>query len=248
MKVRADKLLVEHGLAPSREKAQALILAGLVYLGEIRVEKAGQLLDQDAEASVRGKVCPYVSRGGLKLESALKAFAPDVAGAVCADIGASTGGFTDCLIQHGASKVFAVDVGHGQLDASLRNDPRVVCLEGVNARNLSQGFFPDPIDLVTLDASFISLKLLLPAVRDSAPQAAVVALVKPQFEAGRLEVARGRGVIRDPEVQARAVREVCDAAATLGYNHLGTLESPLRGPKGNAEYLIYLVPAEACDP
>jgi 23S rRNA (cytidine1920-2'-O)/16S rRNA (cytidine1409-2'-O)-methyltransferase len=248
MKLRADKLLVERGLAPSREKAQALILAGLVYLGEIRVEKPGHLLDQDAEPSVRGKACPYVSRGGLKLEEALRAFVPDLAGMVCADIGASTGGFTDCLLQHGASRVYAVDVGHGQLDASLRNDPRVVCLEGVNARNLSRGFFPDRIDLVTVDASFISLKLLLPAVRASAPMAFLVALVKPQFEAGRLEVARGRGVIRDPEVQARAVREVCDAAAALGYTHLGTVESPLRGPKGNTEYLIYLVPAEACDP
>jgi 23S rRNA (cytidine1920-2'-O)/16S rRNA (cytidine1409-2'-O)-methyltransferase len=247
MKLRADKILVERGLAPTREKAQALILAGLVYLGEVRVEKPGHLLAQDAEPSVRGKTCPYVSRGGLKLESALVAFTPFLTGAVCADIGASTGGFTDCLLQHGASKVYAVDVGHGQLDASLRHDPRVVCLEGINARTLSHGFFPDRIDLVTLDASFISLKLLLPAVRASAPKACLIALVKPQFEAGRLEAARGRGVIRDPEVQKRAVREVCDAAAALGYTHLGTVESPLRGPKGNVEFLIHLVPAEACD-
>ena len=141
-----------------------------------------------------------------------------------------------------------MDVGHGQLDASLRSDPRVVCLEGVNARTLSMGFFPERIELVTLDASFISLKLLLPAMKASAPGAPLIALVKPQFEAGKAEVARGRGVIRDPEVRQRAVREVCDAAAALGYTHLGTVESPLRGPKGNTEFLIHLVPTEACDP
>lgn len=248
MKIRADKLLVEQGLAPTREKAQALILAGLVFLGEARVEKSGQLLAEGAEPSVRGKACPYVSRGGLKLQAALAAFAPVLDGAVCADIGASTGGFTDCLLQHGASKVFAVDVGHGQLDASLRGDPRVVCLERVNARTLSAGFFPQPIDLVTLDASFISLKLLLPAMKASAPVAPLIALVKPQFEAGRREVARGRGVIRDPEVQQRSIREVCDAAAALGYTCMGVVESPLRGPKGNAEFLIHLVPQEEKNP
>lgn len=248
MKLRADKLLLERGLAATREKAQALILAGLVYLGEVRVEKSGQLLDQGAEPTVRGKACPYVSRGGMKLEAALKAFAPELNGAVCADIGASTGGFTDCLLQHGAAKVFAVDVGHGQLDASLRADPRVVCLEGVNARTLRAGFFPERVHLVTLDASFISLKLLLPAMKESAPGAPLIALVKPQFEAGKREASRGRGVIRDPEIQQRAIREVCDAAAALGYTCRGVAESPLRGPKGNAEFLVHLVPKEASKP
>ena len=248
MKERADKLLVGQGLAPSREKAQALILAGLVYLAEVRVEKPGQLLPADAALAVRGKACPFVSRGGLKLQSALEAFAPPVAGTVCADVGASTGGFTDCLLQHGAAKVYALDVGHGQLDATLRKDPRVVCLEGVNARNLAADFFPEPIGLVTVDASFISLKLILPALRASAPAARVLALVKPQFEAGRREVSRGRGVVRDPVVRERALQEVCAAAASLGYTHLGTLESPVRGPKGNVEFFLHLVPAEGLTP
>jgi 23S rRNA (cytidine1920-2'-O)/16S rRNA (cytidine1409-2'-O)-methyltransferase len=248
MKERVDKLLVGQGLAPSREKAQALILAGLVYLAEVRVEKPGQLLPVDAALSVRGKSCPYVSRGGLKLEAALEAFGPPVSGTVCADVGASTGGFTDCLLQHGAAKVYAVDVGHGQLDAALRGDPRVVCLEGVNARNLAEDFFPEPIQLITVDASFISLKLILPALRRSAPAACLLALVKPQFEAGRREVARGRGVVRDPEVRERALRDVCAAAASLGYTHLGTLESPVRGPKGNVEFFLHLVPTEGLAP
>jgi len=248
MKERADKLLVGQGLAPSREKAQALILAGLVYLAEIRVEKPGQLLPVDVALSVRGKACPYVSRGGLKLLAALEAWSPPVAGAVCADVGASTGGFTDCLLQHGAARVYALDVGHGQLDASLRKDPRVVCLEGVNARNLARDFFPEPIALVTVDASFISLKLILPALRASAPRARVLALVKPQFEAGRREVARGRGVVRDPGVRERALQEVCAAAASLGYTHLGTLESPVHGPKGNVEFFLHLVPTEGMSP
>jgi len=248
MKLRADKLLLERGLAPSREKAQALILAGLVYLGEVRVEKSGQLLDEGAEPSVRGKACPYVGRGGMKLEAALSAFAPELQGAVCADIGASTGGFTDCLLKHGAARVYAVDVGHGQLDASLRADARVICLEGVNARTLHAGFFPERVDLVTLDASFISLKLLLPAMKASAPGAPLIALVKPQFEAGKREASRGRGIIRDPGVQQRTVREVCDAAATLGYTCRGVMESPLRGPKGNVEFLVHLAPQEASGP
>ena len=245
MRQRADKALVELGLAPTREKAQALILAGLVYIAEVRVDKPGQLLPEDAVPTVRGKACPYVSRGGLKLEAALKAFRPDVTGAVCADIGASTGGFTDCLLQHGASRVYAIDVGHGQLDATLRSDPRVVCLEGVNARHFAADFFPEAISLVTVDASFISLKLLLPSIRASAPAARIIALVKPQFEVGRKEASRGRGVVRDPAARDRAVAEVCASAAALGYTHLGTVESPARGPKGNVEFLVYLRPEEA---
>ena len=241
MKIRADRLLVQSGLAPTREKAQALILAGLVFRGEQRVEKPGHLLAEESTLTVRGKACPFVSRGGLKLQAALGAFRPPVEGAVCADIGASTGGFTDCLLQSGAAKVYAVDVGRGQLDSSLRSDSRVVCLEGVNARYLDSGFFPEPIALVTLDASFISLRLLLPAVLASAPEAEVIALVKPQFEAGRRSVGKG-GVVRDGGARERAVREVCECAAALGYTLLGTAESPVRGPKGNVEFLIHLRP------
>ncbi len=248
MKQRADKLLLEQGLASTREKAQALILAGLVYVGEARVGKAGQLLAEEAVLTVRGKACPYVSRGGLKLEAALEAFNPRIEGAVCADVGASTGGFTDCLLQHGAARVYALDVGHGQMDSSLRSDPRVVCLEGINARTLAAGFFPEPVALVTVDASFISLKLLLPAIQASAPGAFVIALVKPQFEAGRKEVGRGRGVVKDPQVRARALSEVCQAAASLGYTRLGTLESPVKGPKGNVEFLVHLAPGEGTSP
>ncbi len=248
MKQRADKLLLEQGLASTREKARALILAGLVYVGEARVDKAGQLLVVETVLTVRGKACPYVSRGGLKLEAALEAFHPRLEGAVCADVGASTGGFTDCLLQHGAARVYALDVGHGQMDSSLRSDPRVVCLEGINARTLAAGFFPEPVALVTVDASFISLKLLLPAIRASAPQAFVIALVKPQFEAGRKEVGRGRGVVKDPLVRARALSEVCQAAIALGYTRLGTLESPVKGPKGNVEFLVHLAPGEDPSP
>ncbi len=248
MKQRADKLLLEQGLTSTRERAQALILAGLVYVGEVRVDKAGQLLAVETVLTVRGKACPYVSRGGLKLEAALEAFHPRLEGAVCADVGASTGGFTDCLLQHGAARVYALDVGHGQMDSSLRSDPRVVCLEGINARTLAAGFFPEPVALVTVDASFISLKLLLPAIRASAPEAFVIALVKPQFEAGRKEVGRGRGVVKDPQVRARALSEVCQAAISLGYTRLGTLESPVKGPKGNVEFLVHLAPGEDPSP
>ncbi len=247
MKARADRLVLDQGLAPTREKAQALILAGLVYRGEVRVEKAGQLLPGDAVLSLRGRACPYVSRGGLKLEAALQAFRPAVEGAVCADVGASTGGFTDCLLQHGAARVYALDVGHGQLDSRLRADPRVVCMEGVNARRLQAGFFPEPVSLVTVDASFISLRLLIPAIAAAAPLAELVALVKPQFEAGRRDVGKG-GVVRDPAVRERAVREVCEAAAALGYTLGGVLESPVRGPKGNVEFLVRLTPKGAPTP
>ena len=238
-KQRADKLVLEQGLAESREKAQALILAGQVYVSGRRVEKPGHLLPCGSPLELRGRPCPYVSRGGLKLEAALDAFRIGIEGRICADVGASTGGFTDCLLKRGAVKVYALDVGHGQLDLSLRCSPRVVALEGVNARYLEEGFFPEPVSLVVVDASFISLKLLLPAIRRAAPEAGVVALVKPQFEAGRREVGKG-GVVRDPEVRGRTVRAVCEAALGLGYTLSGTCESPVRGPKGNVEYFVHL--------
>lgn len=241
MKVRVDKLVVERGLAPTREKAQALIMAGAIYSGERRIEKSGQLLAEDAPLALRGKACPYVSRGGLKLEAALRAFEPPVAGLICADVGASTGGFTDCLLKHGAAKVYALDVGHGQLDSLLASDPRVVAREGVNARFLGADFFPEPVSLAVVDASFISLRLLLPALKRSIPHAAILALVKPQFEVGRKDVGKG-GVVRDALIRERAVEAVCVAAKELGYTLRGTLESPVKGPKGNVEYFVYLTP------
>ena len=241
MKERADRLLVNLGLAPTREKAQALIMAGLVYLEGRRVEKPGHLLAADAVPEVRGKACPYVSRGGLKLQGALEAFGLDVEGLVCADIGASTGGFTDCLLQRGAARVYAVDVGRGQMDATLRGDARVVLREGFNARNLAPGDFPEPVALAVVDASFISLRLLLPAIRRSAPSARVVALVKPQFEAGRGRVGRG-GVVRDEATRAETVAAVRSAAEELGYTCLAEAESPLKGPKGNVEFFLLLDP------
>jgi 23S rRNA (cytidine1920-2'-O)/16S rRNA (cytidine1409-2'-O)-methyltransferase len=244
MKQRADKLLLERGLAPTREKAQALIMAGAVYSDERRIEKSGQLLAGDAPLALRGKACPYVSRCGLKLEAALQAFETPVAGSVCADVGASTGGFTDCLLKHGAAKVYALDVGHGQLDASLAADPRVVAREGINARFLEADFFPEPVSLAVVDASFISLRLILPALKRSVPHAAILALVKPQFEAGRRDVGKG-GVVRDALVRERAVEAVCVAAKELGYTLRGTFESPVKGPKGNVEYFVYLTPSIA---
>jgi 23S rRNA (cytidine1920-2'-O)/16S rRNA (cytidine1409-2'-O)-methyltransferase len=241
MKERADKLVVAQGLATTRQKAQALIMAGQIYAAEVRIDKAGHLLPVDVVLTLRGRSCPYVSRGGLKLEGALDQLGLSVTGWICADVGASTGGFTDCLLQRGAAKVYALDVGHGQLDFSLRLDSRVVVLEGVNARYLPAGFFPDLIQLVVADASFISLKLLLPAINASAPEARVLALVKPQFEAGRNKVGKG-GVVRDQEVRDLAVRSVCQYAVELGYTHKATIESPVKGPKGNVEYFIDLRP------
>ncbi|MCE7894797.1 MAG: TlyA family RNA methyltransferase, partial [Sorangiineae bacterium PRO1] len=200
MKLRADVALVERALAASRTQAQALILAGRVFSGERRVEKAGELLADDAELQVRGAP-RFVSRGGDKLEGALTELAVDVADQVVLDIGASTGGFTDCVLQHGASRVYAVDVGHGQLAQKLRADPRVVVMERTNARHLSAASFPEPIGLVVVDASFIGIEKLMPAISAILPRAGrLLALVKPQFEAGRDAARRARGVIRDPEV------------------------------------------------
>lgn len=239
MSERADLLLVRKGLAPSREKAQALILAGVVYAGERRIEKAGQKVDEGTPLEIRGPACPYVSRGGLKLEAALDALSLPVEGLVCADVGASTGGFTHCLLLRGARRVYAVDVGKGQLHESLRRDRRVFSREGVNARYLPEDFFPEPVDLVVVDASFISLRLLLPAVRRAAPSAAVLALVKPQFEAGRRAVGKG-GVVRDDAVRWGAVQSVVEAAQALGYTVRAVVESPVKGPKGNVEIFLFL--------
>ena len=238
MKIRLDRLLVERGLAPSRERAQAMILAGLVTIEGRRVEKAGQAVPGDVEVEVAGPPHPYVSRGGVKLAAALDHFDLDPRGKVCLDVGASTGGFTDCLLQRGALRVYAVDVGYGQLDARLRNDPRVVLREKVNARTLSRAEVPEPVELSAIDVSFISLRLVLPAVVPLLISGApLVALVKPQFEAGRREVPRG-GVVRSEATRKRVVGEVEEAGRALGLSVLGTILSPIRGARGNEEFLL----------
>ena len=235
---RLDRLLVERGLAPSRERAQALILAGLVEVAGRRAEKAGQPVETDAPITVAGPEHPYVSRGGVKLAAALDRFGIDPSGRICLDVGASTGGFTDCLLQRGASRVYAVDVGHGQIDARLRRDPRVVLRERVNARSLSARDVPEAVGLAVVDVSFISLRLILPAVIGRiAPGGYGVLLVKPQFEAGRGEVPRG-GVVRSEETRRRVVEEVAARCRELGLEVLGALESPIRGARGNAEFLL----------
>ena len=238
-KQRLDMMLVERGLAESRAKAQALALAGAVWSGERRLDKPGQMLAADTPLECRGKPHPYVSRGGVKLAHGLDHFAIDPSGAVALDIGASTGGFTDVLLRRGARRVYAVDVGHGQLDWALRQDKRVAVLERCNARYLTREQVPEAPDLVVCDASFISLATVLPAALDlAAPDAALVALVKPQFEVGKGRVGKG-GVVRDPALHA----EVCAAAAEWlasrpGWRVLGLAESPIRGPEGNVEFLI----------
>jgi 23S rRNA (cytidine1920-2'-O)/16S rRNA (cytidine1409-2'-O)-methyltransferase len=246
-KQRADLLVHERGLAESRSKAQALILAGEVVAGEHRVEKPGQLIDVTLEVRLKGAApgtpeaaaLRYVSRGALKLEKALDHFHLSVAGKVCCDLGASTGGFTDLMLQRGAAKVHAVDVGYGQLHSKLRNDPRVVVLERVNARALSRADLGGPVQCAVADLSFISLRLVLPALVSllEGPDSFCAVLVKPQFEAGRAEVGKG-GVVRDPQVHVRVVQEVCAELQRLGLEVLGSTESPLVGPAGNHEFLV----------
>ncbi|MBX3185946.1 MAG: TlyA family RNA methyltransferase [Labilithrix sp.] len=240
MKVRVDQLLVTRGLAPSRARAQALVLAGKVYVGDKRVDKAGAMLAEDAGVIVRGEDHPYVSRGGVKLAGALDAFGVAPGGKRCVDLGASTGGFTDCLLQRGAAFVAAVDVGYGQLAHKLRIDPRVLVLERTNARTLEPEMVGGPADLVVVDASFIGLAKLVPAiVRLLAPGGELVALVKPQFEVGREEASRSRGVVRDPEIRARAIEAAAEDVRAGGLDVLGTCDSALEGPKGNLEAFVH---------
>lgn len=236
---RADQLLVARGLVESRARAQALILAGTVFSGERKVAKAGDLLADDAPLEVRGRDHPWVSRGGLKLDHALAHFAWDITGAVVLDVGASTGGFTDVTLARGAARVYAVDVGHGQLAWSLRQDPRVVVLEKTNARHLTRAQVPDAVDLIVCDASFIGLaKVLEQPLALAAPRARLVALIKPQFEAGPAEVGKG-GVVRDPTVHARVCAEVeAWLAGQPGWQVAGITPSPITGPEGNVEFLI----------
>jgi 23S rRNA (cytidine1920-2'-O)/16S rRNA (cytidine1409-2'-O)-methyltransferase len=237
-KQRLDVALVERGLVESRAKAQALILAGLVFSGEKRLDKAGASIATDQPLEVRGAEHPWVSRGGIKLAYGLDHFAIDPAGLVVLDIGASTGGFTDVVLSRGARRVYAVDVGHGQLAWKLRNDPRVVVLEKTNARHLTSAQVPEPVDLIVCDASFIGLETVLPASLALArPNARLIALIKPQFEVGPARVGKG-GVVRDPVLH----REVCDRVVAWlerqGWPVSGVVESPIRGPEGNIEFLV----------
>ena len=242
-KKRLDVLLVERGLQESRQRAQAAIMSGEVFVGEQRVDKPGTAVAEDAQIEVRGGLA-YVSRGGLKLEKAMAAFPIDLSGAVCADIGASTGGFTDCMLQNGAEKVYAVDVGYGQLAWKLRSDPRVVCLERTNARYLTTEQIPEPLDFASIDVSFISLKLIFPALYELLKEKGHVAcLIKPQFEAGREKVGK-KGVVRDPTVHLEVLEHFLDHAKESHFTVLGITYSPIRGPEGNIEYLGYL---KKCD-
>ena len=237
-RVRADQLLVSRGLAESRTRAQALIMAGAVFSGERKVAKAGEMLAEDAALEVRGKDHPWVSRGGIKLEHGLTHFGFDVSGAVALDVGSSTGGFTDVLLSRGAAKVYAVDVGTNQLAWKLRQDPRVVVHEQTNARNLDGSIIPEPVDIVVCDASFISLAKVLEApLKLARPDARLLALIKPQFEAGREEVGKG-GVVRDPAVHERVCNEARDWVESQGWSVLGIEPSPITGPEGNIEFLL----------
>jgi len=246
-KVRIDTLLVERGLIESRALAQRMIMAGQVRVNDQVILKPAALIPPDAELNVaRGPA--YVSRGGEKLAAALDHFPIIVRGKVCADVGASTGGFTDCLLQHGAQKVYAIDVGRGILHWKLRQDPRVVVMERTNARHLTQ--MPEPIDLVTIDASFISLKVLLPVIRAwlKSDGAKVIALIKPQFEAGKEAAARGEGVIRDPQLHRQILNDILNYSVQQGFAVKGLLRSPLLGPKGNSEFLTWLGVPETAPP
>ena len=238
-KIRVDVLLVDRGLVESRSRAQALIMAGAVYTGTERISKPGQTIAEDAPLEVKGRDHPWVSRGGLKLDHALKQFDVDLAGKIVLDVGASTGGFTDVALHYGASKVYAVDVGHGQLAWSLRQDPRVVVLEKTNARHLTAAEIPGPVDAVVCDASFIGLRTVLPApMALAAPGAILIALIKPQFEVGKGQVGKG-GVVRDPALHETVCAEIrAWLDAEPGWSVIGLTESPITGPEGNKEFLI----------
>lgn len=245
MKVRLDKLLVERGMVSSRERGQALILAGKVLVNEQKIEKAGAPVEANAVIRLLGDDLKYVSRGGLKLEKALAHWKVDVGGRTCLDVGASTGGFTDCLLQHGATRVIAVDTGYGQLDMKLRNDARVCLLEKTNARYLTAGDVGEVVDLIVMDVSFISATMVLPAAveagfprREAREGRQLIVLVKPQFEVGRTQVGKG-GVVRDEAAQLAAVEKVKEAVTGLGAKEIDVIDSPILGAEGNREFLLY---------
>ena len=244
MKKRLDVLLVERGLATSREKAKAMIMAGEVLVDNEREDKAGSMFPEEVEIVLKGKPLPYVSRGGLKLEKAMKNFNLTLDGKVCMDVGASTGGFTDCMLQNGAVKVYSVDVGHGQLDWKLRNDPRVVCMERTNIRYVTAEDLAEPIEFFSVDVSFISLHHIFPvAQRFTTPAAMGVCLVKPQFEAGREKVGKN-GVVRDPATHREVLHNAMGYAAANGFVVRGLDFSPVKGPEGNIEYLMFVQKSE----
>ena len=240
MKERLDVLLVKRSLAASREKAKALIMAGVVYVNGQKEDKAGTVCEETAPSEVRGNTLPYVSRGGLKLEKAMTHFGLELQGKICMDVGASTGGFTDCMLQNGAVKVYAVDVGHGQLDWKLRQDERVVCMERTNIRYVTPADIGEPPAFVSIDVSFISLTKVLGPVRElMAPEGELVCLIKPQFEAGREKVGK-KGVVRDKAVHLEVIERVMEYALSLGFEILHLEYSPIKGPEGNIEYLLHL--------
>ena len=243
-KTRLDVLLVERGLQESRQKAQATIMSGLVFVNGQRADKPGTPVAPEAAVEVRGSALRYVSRGGLKLEKAMALWPIDLTEAVCMDVGASTGGFTDCMLQNGASKVYAVDVGYGQLAWKLRSDPQVVCLERTNARYLTAEQIPEPLDFFSVDVAFISLDLILPALRPLVKEGGqAVCLIKPQFEAGKEKVGK-KGVVRDPEVHLEVLEHFLGHAARAGFSVKDITFSPIRGPEGNIEYLGWLQAGE----
>ena len=240
MKERLDVLLVNRGLAASREKAKAVIMAGIVYVDGQKEDKAGATFVDTVNIEVRGNTLKYVSRGGLKLEKAMSHFGLSLEGEVCMDVGASTGGFTDCMLQNGAVKVYSIDVGHGQLDWKLRNDPRVVCMERTNIRYVTPEDIGEPASFVSIDVSFISLTKVLTPVRELLTEnGEIVCLIKPQFEAGREKVGK-KGVVRDPKVHLEVIRAVMDFASLIGFEILHLEFSPIKGPEGNIEYLLHL--------
>lgn len=246
-KERLDIYLTEHGLVETRSKAQALIMAGLVYVDGQKADKPGLAVEETRNVEVRGTACPYVSRGGLKLEKALRDFGVDPTGYVCSDSGASTGGFTDCLLQQGASKVFAIDVGYGQLAWKIRSDPRVVCMERTNIRNVTPEQLGEPLDLSVVDVSFISLKLVLPVIWQLLkPEGQVLCLIKPQFEAGKNKVGK-KGVVRDPEVHREVLEHMLEVFREIGFTLKNLTFSPVKGPEGNIEFLAHLTKAP-CTP
>lgn len=240
MKQRLDVMLVERGLAVSREKAKAVIMAGIVYVDGQKEDKAGSAFEETVKIEVRGNTLKYVSRGGLKLEKAMEEFDLSLEGKTCMDVGASTGGFTDCMLQNGAKKVFSIDVGHGQLAWKLRNDERVVCMERTNMRYVTKEQVPDAIDFSSIDVSFISLtKILTPVKNLLAPEGEVVCLIKPQFEAGREKVGK-KGVVRDKKVHKEVIEMVLSYAVSIGFVPIHLDFSPVKGPEGNIEYLLHI--------
>ncbi len=246
MKERLDKIIVDRGLVSSRERARALIMEGKVQVNGVPVTKAGTMVASDVPVEVSGGEIPYVSRGGLKLEAALKYFNISAGGKVAMDVGASTGGFTDCLLQHGAIKVYCIDVGYGQLAWKLRQDPRIIIIERANIRYLEKEKIPDSVALATIDVSFISLVKVVPKVLEFVqPEGEVIALIKPQFEVGKGEVDKG-GVIKDAAKRERAVEQVKEAMESLGLKVIGVMQSPITGQKGNIEYLIYMTSPAVC--